>query len=89
MVEPATAAERIEGFIQEMPKVELHVHLEGAVLPETLLALARKHGVDLPAKNLDGIREFYTFKDFDHFVRVYMKINDCLVTPEDVGLITE
>ena len=82
-------AERLRRFVMEMPKAELHVHLEGAVLPETLLRLARTHGVDLPADDLDGIREFYTFQDFDHFVRVYMKINDCLVTPEDVGLITE
>ncbi|MEX2426149.1 MAG: adenosine deaminase [Thermomicrobiaceae bacterium] len=89
MVDRMSPQERVEGFIQEMPKVELHVHLEGAVLPETLLRLAEKHDVDLPAKDLDGIREFYTFRDFDHFVRVYMKINDCLVTPEDVGLITE
>ena len=81
--------ELIRTFIAEMPKAELHVHLEGAVLPETLLELARKHGVDLPAHDLDGIRKFYTFTDFDHFVRVYMKINDCLVTPEDVGIITE
>ncbi len=69
-------AERIDAFIREMPKVELHVHLEGAVLPETLLDLARRHDVDLPAHDLAGIREFYTFQDFDHFVRVYMKIND-------------
>ncbi len=89
MIEALSPRERIDGFIREMPKAELHVHLEGAVLPETLLSLAKKHGVDLPARDLDGIREFYTFIDFDHFVRVYMKINDCLVTPEDVGLITE
>jgi aminodeoxyfutalosine deaminase len=88
-VEQLSMAERIDRFIEEMPKAELHVHLEGAVLPETLLRLAEKHQVDLPAKDLDGIREFYTFRDFDHFVEVYMKINDCLVTPEDVGLITE
>ncbi len=89
MIEQLTPRERIDRFIEEMPKAELHVHLEGAVLPETLLNLARKHNVDLPAQDLAGIREFYTFRDFDHFVRVYMKINDCLVTPEDVGLITE
>lgn len=89
MVESLSHRERIDAFIREMPKAELHVHLEGAVLPETLLRLAQKHGVDLPAKDLAGIRDFYTFRDFDHFVQVYMKINDCLVTPEDVGVITE
>jgi aminodeoxyfutalosine deaminase len=89
MVDATSQREKIYQFIEQMPKVELHVHLEGAVLPETLLDLARRHGVDLPAKDLNGIRDFYTFIDFDHFVQVYMKINDCLVTPEDVGLITE
>jgi adenosine deaminase len=89
MPEQLTHRERVDRFIEEMPKAELHVHLEGAVLPETLLSLAQKHDVDLPARDLAGIREFYTFIDFDHFVQVYMKINDCLVTPEDVGLITE
>jgi adenosine deaminase len=88
-IQTVTEQERVYRYIEEMPKVELHVHLEGAVLPETLLTLARKHGVDLPAADLDGIRDFYTFQDFDHFVRVYMKINDCLKRPEDVGLITE
>jgi aminodeoxyfutalosine deaminase len=88
-VEQLSVAERIDRFIEEMPKAELHVHLEGAVLPETLLRLAEKHQVDLPANDLEGMRELYTFRDFDHFVDVYMKINDCLVTPEDVGLITE
>ncbi len=89
MVDGSSQQQRIAQFIEEMPKVELHVHLEGAVLPETLLSLAKRHDVDLPAKDLEGIRDFYTFVDFDHFVRVYMKINDCLVTPEDVGMITE
>lgn len=89
MSEASSEQQRIEQFIRDMPKVELHVHLEGSVLPETLLSLAKRHSVDLPAKDLAGIRDFYTFVDFDHFVRVYMKINDCLVTPEDVGLITE
>jgi adenosine deaminase len=88
-LESMSIDERIDRFIEQMPKAELHVHLEGAVLPETLLKLAAKHDVELPARDLDGIQDFYTFQDFDHFVRVYMKINDCLKTPEDVGLITE
>ena len=85
----ASERERMHAFVEEMPKAELHVHLEGAVLPETLLRLAEKNDVELPVSDLDGIRDFYTFRDFDHFVDVYMKINDCLKTPADVGLITE
>ena len=39
-------------FIAKMPKVELHVHLEGSIQPETLLTLARRHEVGLPADSV-------------------------------------
>ena len=39
--------EMIEEFIEQIPKVELHVHLEGSVQPQTLLKLANRYNVDL------------------------------------------
>jgi adenosine deaminase len=78
----------IHDYVREMPKAELHIHHEGAVLPETLLKLADRHGVRLPARDLDGMRDFYTFRDFDHFVEVYMQINACLREVDDFVLIT-
>ncbi|NMB60210.1 MAG: adenosine deaminase, partial [Chloroflexi bacterium] len=39
----------IKEFIRQMPKVELHVHLEGSIQPQTLLILAERHNVALPA----------------------------------------
>lgn len=74
-------------LIQQMPKVELHVHLEGATRPETLLMLARKHRVTLPANSVEGIREWYTFTDFDHFIEIYVLICACIRTPEDIELL--
>jgi aminodeoxyfutalosine deaminase len=74
-------------FIREMPKVELHVHLEGSIRPPTLLALARRNGVTLPANDLEGLREFYRFTDFDHFIQVYFTISGCLKTVDDFSLI--
>jgi aminodeoxyfutalosine deaminase len=70
-----------------MPKVELHVHLEGSIRPATLLRLARRNGIRLPAEDLEGVRAFYRFTDFDHFLRVYFTISGCLQTPEDFSLI--
>ena len=48
-------------FAQKMPKAELHVHLEGSIQPDTLLTLAERNGVRLPADNLEGLRAFYRY----------------------------
>jgi adenosine deaminase len=73
--------------ICRMPKVELHVHLEGSIRPATLLALAERNGVILPATDVEGLRRFYHFTDFPHFIRVYFAISRCLKTPDDFDLI--
>src|ERR671932_97279 len=70
-----------------MPKVELHVHLEGAIKPATLLELARRHAVELPATSVEGLRGWYTFTNFAHFVEIYLKISACLRTPDDIELV--
>jgi len=54
----------LRDFIEAMPKVELHIHLEGSIQPETLLVLAERNGVALPASNVDDLRAWYTFRDF-------------------------
>ena len=77
----------LNSFIQSMPKVELHVHLEGSIRPETLLQLAQRHGIQLPANTVQGLRQWYTFTDFDHFIEVYGNICQCIRTPDDVELV--
>lgn len=77
----------LTAFIQRMPKAELHVHLEGSVRPETLLKLARRHHVSLPADDVPGLQKWYTFRDFDHFVEIYMTISSCLRSAEDIELV--
>lgn len=71
-----------------MPKVELHVHLEGAIEPTTLLKLARRHRVRLPADDAAGIREWFQFSDFAHFIEIYLTCSKCLRDPEDFQEIT-
>lgn len=73
----------LESFALRMPKVELHVHLEGSIRPSTLLELARRHGVELPARDLPGLREWFRFRDFEHFVEIYLTVSSCLRDPED------
>ena len=80
-------AMKLHDFAQRMPKAELHVHLEGAIRPATLLELAQRNGISLPARDAAGLQEFYRFKDFEHFIQVYMLITGCLRTAEDYRLI--
>jgi aminodeoxyfutalosine deaminase len=74
-------------YLRAAPKAHLHVHLEGSILPETLLTLARRNGVALPADSVDGLRAWFTFRDFDHFIEIYLTITRCLRTAEDYELI--
>ena len=74
-------------FCRAMPKVELHVHLEGSIRPETVLKLAARNGVDLPADTVEGLRDWYRFRDFPHFVEVYVAVTKCIRTAEDIETI--
>jgi adenosine deaminase len=77
----------LDDFIRAMPKVELHVHLEGATQPATLLKLAERHHIRLPADTVEGIQQWYTFTDFAHFVNIYIEICECMCTPDDIELL--
>jgi aminodeoxyfutalosine deaminase len=74
-------------YAHRIPKAELHVHLEGSILPHTLLKLAERNAVPLPASDVSSLREFYSFRDFAHFIEVYKMITGCLKTPDDYALI--
>ncbi len=88
MSEVATPIDsQLDAFIQRMPKAEIHVHLEGSVRPATLLELARRNGVQPPANDEAGLREFFRFRDFPHFIEVYIAVCSCLRTPEDFATI--
>ncbi len=80
----------ISQFIQNMPKAEIHIHLEGAIQPATLLKLAeRHHKLDtLPGTDVAALQQWFTFTDFPHFIQIYDTIQNLLRTSEDFELIT-
>jgi aminodeoxyfutalosine deaminase len=77
----------IDLFLLRLPKVELHVHLEGAMRPAVLLELARRNGIELPAQDETGLKRWFRFTDFDHFVQVYLACSRALRRPEDFQLL--
>ena len=78
---PAPAADG--GNATTYPKIELHVHLEATLRPETLLAIASRNGCRLPVDTVEGVRELYRFRDFEHFIEVWILTTNCLRTAED------
>ena len=65
------------------PKIELHVHLEGTVRPETLLEIARRNDYALPCTSVEELRALYEFRDFAHFIEVWILTTNALRTSED------
>jgi aminodeoxyfutalosine deaminase len=80
----AEADDVVARFVDEVPKVELHVHLVGSAALATVRTLAeRSPEVGVPT-GLDELRAFYEFQDFAHFLRVYSAVNSLVQTGDDV-----
>jgi aminodeoxyfutalosine deaminase len=77
--------EDIEAFIARLPKVELHVHLIGSAPVATVLELARRHPDSGVPRTEEGLREFYAFRDFPHFIDVYEAVSKLLREPADIA----
>ncbi len=76
----------LKTFIHRLPKVELHLHLEGAVAAPTVVDLATRHGVALP--DLGDESDIYAFADLAAFLRVYDIICQSIRTPDDFRRVT-
>lgn len=70
-------------FIKEMPKAELHLHLEGTLEPELKFELAARNGLDLPYGSVNEIRAAYDFDDLPSFLAVYYEGMSVLRTEPD------
>src|SRR5262249_13675346 len=58
-----------------------------SIQPETLLLLAKRNNVTLPVTTVEGLRQWYKFTDFPHFVEIYLAISACICSPEDIEFI--
>jgi aminodeoxyfutalosine deaminase len=73
-------------WLRGLPKAELHLHLEGTILPETLVELSRRH--DAVPLTLDTARELYKYEDFIGFLMSFKAVTEKLRGPDDYELIT-
>jgi hypothetical protein len=73
-------------FVLALPKAELHLHLEGAIEPVTLLEIQRSHGQK--SATLADVEKLYQYADFSGFLTSFKNITEHLKTPADYELIT-
>ena len=70
-------------FIKNLPKAELHIHIEGSLEPERKFKCAEKNGIELPYKTVEEVIESYNFKDLTSFLIGYYEGMSVLITEED------
>ena len=73
-------------WLRNLPKCELHLHLEGTILPETLLELSRRH--DVEPLTAAGARKLYQYENFLGFLNSFKAVTERLRGPDDYELIT-
>jgi aminodeoxyfutalosine deaminase len=81
-------ADTLEAFARALPKVELHVHLEGSIAPSTLVALARRNGDCRVPWTIEDVRRWYRFRSYTDFLNAYVLVCDQLRTGEDFATVT-
>ena len=74
-----------KAFIRQLPKAELHLHLEGAVAPATLLQLRKQHGEKATIEETEAL---YKYSDFSSFLMAFKEVSSHLRGPDDYDFVT-
>jgi adenine deaminase len=70
-------------LIAQLPKCELHIHVEGSLEPELMFALARRNGIRLPYASVEAVRQAYRFRNLQDFLDIYYQGMSVLITEQD------
>ncbi|MCW3149687.1 adenosine deaminase [Stutzerimonas stutzeri] len=70
-------------WLNNLPKAELHLHLEGSLEPELMFRLAERNKIALPWKDVDTLRQAYAFNNLQEFLDLYYRGADVLRTEQD------
>jgi adenine deaminase len=73
----------MDPFVRDLPKAELHLHIEGTLEPDLMFALAARNGVALPYPDIGSVRRAYVFEDLQSFLDIYYRGCAVLITERD------
>lgn len=72
-----------KSWLNDLPKVELHLHLEGSLEPELMFALAKRNKVILPFDSVEQVRDAYQFSNLQDFLDIYYQGANVLLLEQD------
>ncbi|MDQ3737227.1 MAG: adenosine deaminase [Actinomycetota bacterium] len=72
-----------ETFLREIPKAELHIHIEGSLEPELMFEIAERNGVVLRYASVEEVRRAYDFSDLQSFLDIYYEATQVLLHEQD------
>lgn len=73
----------MQTFIKNLPKAELHLHIEGTFEPELLFEIAHRNNIHLKHPTVDSLKEAYSFDCLQDFLDIYYQGADALLTEQD------
>ncbi len=79
----------VDSWFERVPKVELHVHLEGSIPHPIIWELIQKYGGDASVPDLESLRRRYEYRDFQHFIRTWLWQVGFIREYDDFSLIAE
>ncbi|MEW1659668.1 MULTISPECIES: adenosine deaminase [unclassified Streptomyces] len=78
----------LDAFIAGLPKAELHVHHVGSASPRIVAELAARYPDSAVPRDPEALADYFTFRDFAHFIDVYLSVVDLIRDAEDIRLLT-
>jgi adenosine deaminase len=73
----------VDGFVRDVPKAELHLHIEGTLEPDLMFELAARNGISVPYPDVDAVGRAYVFDNLQSFLDIYYAGCAVLVTEQD------
>ena len=75
--------EDIAKFIREVPKTELHLHIEGTLEPKLMFDLAKRNSIKIPYSNVNEVKSAYNFSNLETFLNIYYEGSKVLINEQD------
>lgn len=76
-------ADNLKKLVHDIPKAELHVHIEGTMEPELIFKLAQRNNISLKYESVEALRAAYSFNNLQEFLDLYYQGANVLITEQD------